>query len=61
MHRVCSVMVSMLTLRAVDLWFELWSSQIKDYEIGIGCLSATHTAINNMSKDWLALYQKNVL
>jgi hypothetical protein len=32
----------------------------KDYNIGIGCFSAKHTALRRKSKDWLARNQNNV-
>jgi hypothetical protein len=53
-------MISMLVLSAVDRGFEPWSSQTKDYEIGICCFSAKHTALRRKSKDWLARNQNNV-
>jgi hypothetical protein len=34
--------------------------QTKDYEIGICCFSAKHTALRRKSKDWLARNQWNV-
>ena len=33
-------MVSMLALSAVDRELELWTSETKDYKIGICCFSA---------------------
>jgi hypothetical protein len=53
-------MVSMLALSVVDRGFEPRSGQTKDYEIGICCFSAKHTAIRRKSKDWLARNQNNV-
>jgi hypothetical protein len=53
-------MVSGLTLSAVDRGFEPQSGQTKDYEIGICCFSAKHTALRRKSKDWLARNQNNV-
>jgi hypothetical protein len=38
------VMVSMLALSEVDHGFEPQSGQTKDYEIGMCCFSAKHTA-----------------
>jgi hypothetical protein len=43
------VMVSMLDLRAVDLWFEPRPSQTKDYKIGICCFSAKHASLKIIS------------
>jgi hypothetical protein len=53
-------MVSMLTSSVVDHWFEPQSGQTKDYEIGICCFSAKHTALRRKSKDWLARNEDNV-
>ena len=54
------IMVSMLASSAVDRGFEPRSGQTKDYEIGICCFSAKHTAIRKKSKDWLTRNQNNV-
>jgi hypothetical protein len=54
------VMVSMLASSAVDLGFEPWSGQTKDYKIDICCFSAKHTALRSKSKDWFAQNQNNV-
>ena len=54
------VMVSVLASSAVDRGFEPRSGQTKDYEIGICCFSAKHTAIRKKSKDWLTWNQNNV-
>ena len=54
------VIVSMLSLSAVDHWFEPGLSQTKNYEIGICCFSAKHTALRSQSKDGLARKQDNV-
>ena len=43
-------MVSVLASNAVDPGFELRSGQTKDNKIDI-CLSATHTALKNNTKD----------
>ena len=48
------VMVSMLVSKVVDRRFEPQSDQIKDYKIGICCISAKHTALKRITKDWLA-------
>ena len=53
-------MVSVLASITVDCWFEPWSGQTKDYEIGICCFSAKHAALRRKSKDWLARNQDNV-
>jgi len=44
----------------VDREFEPRSGQTKDYESGICCFSAKHTALRRKSKDWLAQNQDNV-
>jgi hypothetical protein len=53
-------MVSVLTQSAVDRGFESCSNQTKDFEIGICCFSAKHTALRRKSKDWLAQNEDNV-
>jgi hypothetical protein len=53
-------MVSMLTSSAVGHGFDPRSGQTKDYEIGICCFFAKHTALWRKSKDWLARNQYNV-
>ena len=53
-------MVSVLAFSAVDCGFELRSGETKDYETGICCFSAKHTALRRISKDWLARNQNNV-
>ena len=53
-------MISVLTSSVVDRGFEPWSGQTKDYNIGICCFSAKHTALRRKSKDWLAQNQDNV-
>jgi hypothetical protein len=53
-------MVSMLASSAVDLGFEPFSGQTKDYNIGNCCFSAKHAALRSKSKDWLARNQNNV-
>ena len=54
-------MVSVLASSAVDRGFEPQSGQTKDYEIGICCFFAKHTALRRKSKEWLALNRNNVL
>ena len=46
------VMVSVLASIAVDLAFEPWSGQAKDYQIVICCFSAKHNALRSKSNDW---------
>ena len=53
-------MVSVFALNEVNHGFEPQLGQIKDYEIGICCFSAKHTALRRKSKDWLAQNQDNV-
>jgi hypothetical protein len=53
-------MVSLLVLGSVDHGFDPRSGQTKDFEIGICCFSAKHTAVKRTSKDWLAQNQDNV-
>jgi hypothetical protein len=53
-------MVSLLVLSSVDHGFDPRSGQTKDFEIGICCFSAKHTAVRRTSKDWLAQNQDNV-
>ena len=59
-NRIGSVIVSVLASSAVDRGFEPRSGQTKDYEIGICCFSAKHTALRRKSKDWWARNQDNV-
>ena len=59
-NRIGSAMVNVLASCVVDRWFDSRSGQTKDYEIGICCLSAKHTAFRKKSKDWLARNQNNV-
>jgi hypothetical protein len=59
-YSIGGVMVSVLALSAVDRGFEPWSSQTKDYKIGICCYLAKHAALRRKSKDWLAQNQDNV-
>ena len=53
-------MVSLPVLSSVDHGFDPRSGQTKDFEIGICCFSAKHTAVRRTSKDWLAQNQDNV-
>jgi hypothetical protein len=60
LHRICGVMVSMLSSSVVDRGFEPRSGQTKDYKINICCFSTKHTAQRRKNKDWLARNQNNV-
>jgi hypothetical protein len=53
-------MVSVLASSAVDRGFEPWSSQTKDYKIGMCCFTAKHAALMRKNKDWVARNQNNV-
>ena len=53
-------MISVLTSSVVDRGFEPWSGQTKDYNIGICCFSAKHTALSRKSNVWLARNRDNV-
>ena len=53
-------MVSIFASSMVDRGFEPLSGQTKDYEIGICCFSAKHTALRRKSKNWLTRNQDNV-
>ena len=59
-NRIGSVMVSVLVSSAVDRGFESRADQTKDYEIGICCFSAKHSALGEKSKDWLPRNRNNV-
>ena len=59
-YHIGGVIVSVLASSAVDRGFESRSGHTKDYEIGMCCLSAKHTALRRKSKDWLARNQNNV-
>jgi hypothetical protein len=51
-------MISILPLNAVDNGFESRSGQTKDYEIGICCFSAKHTASRSKTRaktGWLGI------
>jgi hypothetical protein len=50
----------MLASSVVDREFEPWSSQTKDYKIGICCFSVKNAALRSKSKDLLARNQNNV-
>ena len=53
-------MVNMLASSTLDRGFEPWSSQTKDYKIGICCFSVKHAALRSKSKDLLDRNQNNV-
>ena len=43
------------------IFFEPWSSQTKDYKIGVCCISAKHTTVKSKNKNWLGRNHYNVL
>ena len=55
---ISGIMVSMLTLNAVDCGFEPRSGQTENFEIGIWCFSSKYAALR--SNNWLASNQENV-
>ena len=57
---IVGVMISMLASSVIDRGFKPWSSQNKDYKIGICCFSTKHAALWSKSKDGLAWNQYNV-
>jgi hypothetical protein len=59
-NRIGGVMVCMLTSSAVDRGFEPGLGQIKNYNIGICCVSTEHAALKRKSKDWLIQNGDNV-
>ena len=48
------------TLTPYNPAFDPRSGQTKDYNIGICCFSANHTALRRKSKDWSDQNQSNV-
>jgi hypothetical protein len=60
MNRISGVMISLLSLSAVDRGFEPRSGQTKDNKIDICCFSAKYTALKRKSKYWLVGNQDNV-
>ena len=60
MNRIGSVMASVLVSSVVDRGFENQSGETKDYQIGVCCFSAKHTALRRNIKDWLPRNQDNV-
>ena len=59
-NSIGGVMVSVLAYSAVDCGLEPCSGQTKDFEIGICCFSAKHSALRRKSKEWLVQNQDNV-
>jgi hypothetical protein len=53
-------MVRVLALIVVDRGFEPWSSQTKEYEIGVSCFSAKNAELRRKNKDLLAQNKDNV-
>ena len=58
--RVVGIIVSVLTISAVDRRFERWLGQTKNYKTGSCCFSARHTTLRSKSKDWLAQNKNNL-
>ena len=58
-NRIGGVMVSVLSLSAVDRGFEPRSGKTKEYKIGICCISAKHAVIRIKNKDLLGWNQNN--
>ena len=52
--------LAFLTWSAVDHEFDLRSGQAKDYQLGICCVCAKHSALRGKSKDLLARDQDNM-
>ena len=53
-------MVRVLASSVLDREFKPWSSQTKDYKIGICGFFVKHAALRSKSKDWLVRNQNNV-
>ena len=53
-------MVNMFASSVVDRGFAPRSGPIKDYAIGMCCLSTKHSALRNKSKDWLTRNPNNL-
>jgi hypothetical protein len=62
MFQIIIIIFSCLNGVMVSVWFETWSSQTKDWKIGICSFSASakHAAFRRKSKDWLTRNQDNV-
>jgi len=60
MNRLGGVMVSVLTLSAVDCGFKHWYGQIKDYKIGICWFSPENAVLWGKCNNWSARNQNNV-
>ena len=59
-NRIGWVMISVLATSVVDRGFERGSSQAKDYDIGICCLSTKHEVLRSKITDLLTRNQNNV-
>jgi len=53
-------MVNVLASRVLNCGFEPWSSQTKDYKIGICYFFAEHAALRSESEDWFARNQNTL-
>jgi hypothetical protein len=53
-------MARVLASSVVHRWFESQFGQVKDYNVGICCFSASRAALRRKSKDWLAQNWNNV-
>ena len=60
LNLIGGVMLSVLASSAINRGFKPWSSQIKDYKIGICCFSDKHAALRRKSKYWLAWNQNSI-
>ena len=60
MNQNGDVMVRVISSSVVGCGLEHRSGQTKDYQIGIYCFSAKHSALRSKNKDWLAQNQNNV-
>jgi hypothetical protein len=58
-HRWCNGW-RVRTSSVADRGFDPMLGQTKDYDIGICCFSAKHTALRSKNKDWMARNQDNV-
>ena len=57
---ICGVLFCVLASSAVEHGLEAQLSQIKDYKIGICCLSTWHATLRSQSKNGLAQDRDNV-
>ena len=60
LNRIGGVMVSVLTLSAVDRGFKPLSGQTKDYKSCVCCFSVKHAVFRGESKDWFSRNQIDV-